>query len=155
MHAGARGQPQVAAEGLEIRLEIGHGQQIGMLIAHPEAAAHVDVAHRQTSPGQFVDQRVDAVAQRHEIHHVENLRADMEMQPLVFDARQLQRQTQHILHLLVVDAELVLGEAGGYVGMRVCSDVGVDTQAYGGLLSCRGRKFADDFQLRRGFDVEP
>ena len=76
------------------------------------------------------------------------------MEPAILHVRQALRQVQHIVHLLVIDAELVLREAGGDAGMRVRPDIRVDAQAHRGHAAHLPRQFVDDLQLGRGFDVE-
>ena len=127
---------------------------VGVLVVDAQAAAHVDVAHRAAAALQARDQLVDAVAQRREIHHVQDLRSDVEMQAAVADVRQAQRQVHDLVELLVVDAELVLRQAGGDAGVRVRSDVGIDAQAHGRHDAHFARQGVDHLQLGRRLDVE-
>ena len=62
--------------------------------------------------------------------------------------------TYYALHILHINAELVLGESRLYVGMCVCSHVGIDAQAYGGCAVELGSEVVDDFQFGYALHVE-
>ena len=67
---------------------------------------------------------------------------------------QAQCQVHHLVQLFVIDAEFVLGQAGGDAGVRVRADVRIDAQGHGGHLPHLARQGVDDLQLGRGLHVE-
>ena len=154
VHGRAGRELQVPAESAEIRLEIRDRQVVGMLVIDPQAAAHVDVADRAAATLQAQHQLVDAVAQRPEIHHIQDLGANVEMKPAILHVWQAQGQVHHLVELLVIDAKLVLRQAGRDPGVRVGPDVGVDAQAHRRHLPHPGGQFVEDLQLGRGLGVE-
>ena len=78
----------------------------------------------------------------------------MEMESPVFCSRQLQREPQHVFHLLIVDAEFVLRKSRGDVGMGVRTDVGIDSQAHRRLLPGLQGKLVYDLELGGGLHIE-
>ena len=148
------GQLQMPAEHLEPSGEIRHGQVVGMLVVDTQATAHVDVAHRTAAPLQAPDQFVDPVAQRRKIPHVQDLRTDVEMQPAVLHMAQGESQVHHAVHLLVVDAELVLRQARGDARVGVRPDIRVDAQAHGRHDPHLARQGVDHLQFRGRLHVE-
>ena len=52
-----------------------------------------------------------------------------------------------MFHILHGDAEFVLGQAGGDVGMGMCPDVGIDAEADTSNTILKGCQFIDDLQF--------
>ena len=76
------------------------------------------------------------------------------MQPAIAHVRQAQREIHHLVHLLVVDPELILGQARGNPGVGMCPDVWIDAQAYRRHAAQLARDLVDDLELRGGLHVE-
>ena len=89
-----------------------------------------------------------------EVAHIENLRADVEVQAHELDVLHLLSHADDVEHVAHRDAELVLGQSGGDVGMRVSTHVGIDAQADARHLSLRGGQLVDDLQLGDALHVE-
>ena len=65
-----------------------------------------------------------------------------------------QGHAEHALELFVVDAELVLGKAGGDVGVGVRAYVGIDTQAHRSRPAHAGGYGAYHLELGGGLHIE-
>ena len=118
-----------------------------MLIVYAETSAHIDVLYADAMAFQLVLQFVDAITECLEVTHVENLRTDVEMQSHEFDVLQLFCLGNHGLHVAHGDAELVLGQSRGDVGMGVGAYIGIQSECHAGHLALLASQFVDDFQL--------
>ena len=78
----------------------------------------------------------------------------MEMQAHKLDMPEAKGKTQDAFELLVVDAELVFGKAGGDVGMGVGSDVRIDPEAHRSRFPGLSGKLVDDLKLGGGLHIE-
>ena len=130
MHLLPRGQFQVPGEGAEVAFEIGYGQMVRMLVVDSQSPAYIDVADRQAVAPEPRCDAVHAVAKRHEIGHVQDLRPYVEMQAAIAHVLHSQNLPQHPFHLFVENAELVLRQARGDVGVGVRAYIGIHADAH-------------------------
>ena len=120
---------------VEIRLEVGYGVSVWMLVVNAQSTTYIDVLHRfKTLFLQSVLQFIDTKCKRMEIVHDQYLAADVEVQTDELNVAHLLGHQDDALHILHCDAEFVLCQAGGNVGMSVSSHVGIDSEAHPGSL---------------------
>ena len=124
------------------------------LILNPQAAAQVQVADLDAQAPQPVDQLLQFLQGVHEGRHLGDLGADVAGHPHHFEMRQVPGPAIVIQGLLDVDAELVLLEPGGDVGMGLGVDVRIDPQGHPGLYLQAPGDAVDLLQLLGGLQVE-
>ena len=77
MHLLSVAQFQVLGIGVEVRLEVGYGHAVGMLVVYAESAAHIDVLYLDVVSFQLVLQFIDSVAESLEAYHkIENITSE-------------------------------------------------------------------------------
>ena len=72
-------QAQLLGIGVEIVLEVGQGNTVGVLVVDTQTAAYIDVLNADAVAFQLVLQLIDAIAECFEVAHVENLAANVEV----------------------------------------------------------------------------
>ena len=157
-------QADMLAPRREIRLEIGYGEMVGVLVEDAQTASDVDMLHRGAyglpvggCAGQLLHllyQFVHTAAQLDERLHVGYLRTDMKMQTEEADSGQAVTTLYRFGQEPHGDAELVLAEAGGDLIVRMGVYIGIDAQAYLCDRPHGGRYLTDDFQFFHRLDVE-
>ena len=123
-------------------------------VADAQTATHVDVLERDAVPRQGIHQAEDPVERVHERGDVGDLRPDVAVDAGDADAGEgcgLAIQSRRILE---GDAELVLAQAGGNVGVRAGIDIRIDAQAHRRGAAERSRHRRQPPQFARRFDVE-
>ena len=75
----ARTQVQVLAEYLEVAVEVGDVLMVGVTVVYTQAATYVDAEDGVFAALEEFGELVHAVAQGHEVNHVEYLRTDVEV----------------------------------------------------------------------------
>ena len=132
---------------------VGRGRRFrGVLDA--QAAAQVDVMDGDARALDALDQ-VEQPVERVQVGlDLRDLRADVAVDAHHLQARQLGRAAIGGQRLVVRDAELVVLQAGGDVGVRAGIDVGVDAQADPRGASAGHRHLRQRFQLAAAFHVE-
>ena len=150
--AGA--QLQLLGVGIEVGLEVRDRYTVGVLIVDAETAADVDMFHADAVTLELVLQFVDAIAESLKVAHVENLTADVEVEPDNLDVLQLAGVLNDGHHVAHGDAELILGQSGGDVGVGVGTYVGVQSEGHAGHLALGGSQLVDDLELGDALDVE-
>ncbi len=75
----ARAQLEFLGVGVEVSLEIGNADAVGMLIVNAQSTAHIDVFNTDAMTFQLTLQVVDAVTESFEVTHVEYLATDVEV----------------------------------------------------------------------------
>ena len=73
------------AEGIEIGVEVGDVLVVGVTVVDAEATTHVDAADGVLAALEELGELVDTVAQGHEVDHIQDLRADVEVHALEVD----------------------------------------------------------------------
>ena len=104
-----------------------------VVILNPQAAAQVQVADLDVQGPQPVDQLFELFQGVHKGRHLGDLGADVAGHPHHLEMRQIPSPAIVSHGLLDVDAELVLLEPGGDVGMGLGVDVRIDPQGHPGL----------------------
>ena len=89
-----------------------------------------------------------------EVAHVENLRTNVEVQSHHLDVGQLLCMLDDGNHVAHGNAELILSQSCGDVGMSMCANVGVQTECYACRLSLCCSQFVDDLQFGYALYVE-
>ena len=125
-----------------------------VVILNPQAAAQVQVADGDAQVPQPVDQLFQPFQGVHKGRHLGDLGADVAGHPHHFEVWQVQGPAIVIDGLLDVDAELVLLEPGGDVGMGLGVDVRIDPQGHPGLQLQAPGDAVDLLQLLGGLQVE-
>ena len=141
-------------EDAEILREARDGQVVRVAVIDAQAAADIDIRHRDAGDGELAHARVDAVAERDEIVHLQDLGPDMEMEPHEREMRKRLGEADGILELRMVDAELVLRQAGGDVRMGMGTDIRIHPDADRRLHVHFSSNLLDDKHFRRRFDME-
>ena len=124
------------------------------LVGNAQAAAQVQVLQRIALGPERGEQLGDAAVGGFEGRQLGQLRADMDGKTFQLDAGQRLGQIHHRRGLVNVDAEFVVGLAGGDFGVSARVDMGVDAQHHGRRLAARHRDGAQRLQLLRRFHVE-
>ena len=154
MHLLSVAQFQVLGIGVEVRLEVGYGHAVGMLVVYAESAAHIDVLYFDVVSFQLVLQFIDSVAESLEVTHVKYLTANMEVQAEELDVLHGCSFCNDTLHVLHGNTEFVFCQSCGDVGMCVCSYVRIDAKANLCCLVLSGSQLVDDFQFGNTLHVE-
>ena len=119
-------QLEVLGISVEVCLEVGYRLLVGMLVVYAESTAHVDVFHFDVVLFQFVLEFVDAVAQGAEVSHVEYLAAYVEAETNELYVLHILGLLYDGVHITHGNAELVLCQTCGDVGVCMCTDVRID-----------------------------
>ena len=141
-------------EDVEVSREIRHRQMVGVLVFDAQSTSDVDVPRAYPHQFHLADAIVHPVAQRHEITHLEYLRADVKMQAAELQMREFQGKADGVFQLGMVYAELVLRKPGGDVGVSVGAYVRIDPDADERNGIHLRRQLLDDAHFRSGFHVE-
>ena len=147
-------QFQVLLEGVEVAFEVSHGMGVGRLVVDAQAASHIDHFKPDALLLELLLQTVDGVAQHGVRLHQGDLGADVEMQAAQVDIRQFHGPVNDFAEDLQVDAELVVGGAGGDIAVGVGVDVGIDADGNAGCRVHLVGNGVDDLQFRNGFHIE-
>ena len=123
-------------------------------VGHAQAAAEVQMPNRQARRAQPLDQRQHLSDRFHQRARIENLRADVATDALQLQIPQRRGALVDAFHFGDVDAELVLAQAGGDVGVRGGVDVRVDAQGHARLHAAARRQRVEQRQFGFGFAVE-
>jgi len=144
-----------AFDALAHGLDVVTGQRwLFVAIAHPETAAQVQVTDLDAARGEPIDQRQQAVEGIEEGRQAGQLRADVAVDADHFQVRQLGRAGVDRLGVVDIDAELVLFQPGGDVGMGAGIHVWIDPQGNRRLHAQFGGDLLQTLQLVGGLDVE-
>ena len=103
---------------------------------------------------QFLLQLVDTVAEGFEVTHVQYLASYVEVQAYHFDVAHVGCLFDDLQHVAHVDAELVLSQSRGDVGVCMCTHVGIQAKGHTGSLALGSRQGVDDFLLGNALYVE-
>src|SRR5690606_19155667 len=121
---------------------------------HAQAAAEVQVANRDALDGELVHQRHDAAEGILERAEAGELAADVAVHAENLDMRQVGGALVQRRRVVDVDAELVVFQAGGNVGVRLC----VHVRVHANRNRRHHRLFTGDqiqqFQFGGGFHIE-
>ena len=123
-------------------------------VVDPQTAAHVQVMDVDAFRRQLVDELEQLVRRLHKGIQFSELRADMAIHPLDLDVGHGRRLAVDGGRLFDGDAELVLLEAGGDIGVRACVDVRVDPHRDPRLLAHAACDPVQALQLGFGLQVE-
>ena len=78
----------------------------------------------------------------------------MEVQAHKLHVGQFLSFANHGFHISHGDAELILCKSGGDVGVRMCTDVWIQTECHASDLVLGCSQFIDDLQLRNALHIE-
>ena len=125
-----------------------------VVVLNPQAAAQVQVADLDAQVPQPLDQLLQSLQGVHEGRHLGDLGADVAGHPHHLEMRQVPGPAIVLQGLLDVDAELVLLEPRGDVGMGPGIDVRIDPQGHPGLDLQAPGEAVDLLQFLGGLQVE-
>ena len=137
-----------------IFLHLGRGVESAGVIIDAEAAAGVDGLKHDAFAPELLHQLAHALDGRAERVRRANLRADVNADAMRLEPAVVGRALVNAQRAADVDAELVLAQAGGDVGMRVGKDIGIDAQREAGADFEFARAGREQLQLRLAFHVE-
>ena len=126
----------------------------GSEVVDAEAAAEVDVGDGMSVGAEVLDEGGDAVEGFGEGVDFLDLGADVNADAGREKGRERGGVAVEVAGERDVDAELVLAEAGGDVGVGFGEDVGVDAEGEARLFAKGGGASGEEVELLRGFDVE-
>ena len=147
-------QAQVMGKGVEVSLEIGYRMRLRMYVIYSQTASYIDASQGNTPMLEPILKFIDTVAQGLKIRHIEYLAAYMEVQAEEVYIGQGQSLLYRLFHIFQIDAELVLGQSRGNVGVGMGANIGVDSQGNARYKPLLSGKLADYFQLLRTFHIE-
>ena len=130
------------------------GRFLSRVVAHAEAPAQIEVADGVPRGAQFPGQRQHLVQGFENRAGVQDLRPDVATHAFGHQVAELPRVIVDGGRAGDGDAELVLAQAGGYVGMGDSVHVGVDADGKAGCFAETRRLGVEQRQLRLRFAVE-
>ena len=147
-------QLQLLGVGIEIGLKVWNGHTVGVCIVDTQSATHVDMLYTDAMADKLLLQLVDAITECLEVAHIENLRSDVEVQTHELDVLKFLGLANHGYHIAHGDAELILGQTRGDVGMRMSTHIGVQTEGHTGHLALLDCEFVDHLEFGYALNVE-
>ena len=145
---------QESLEGVKVTLEVRNVQMVGVMVVDSKAASHVDVTRVDARADNLFSYIIGPVAEGGKVVHLQDLGTNVVVDSKELHVVQAKRKLQYTRELLVVDAEFVLRQAGGDVGVGMGTDVRVDPEAYRRHDALGCGQFVNHHQLRRGLHVE-
>ena len=97
---------------------------------------------------------VDSVRECHKVVHLHDLTTNVEVKAHELHILQLVGQRYHHFHILHCNAEFILGQPCGDIGMGVSPYVRIYAKAHLCHFLHSGGYFIDDFQFRNAFHIE-
>ena len=125
-----------------------------LVVTDSQAAAQVEITDADALDPETAHQVLEALQGLHEGGHPGDLGADVAGHPQHLQMRQLHGPAVVIQGPLDIDAELILLESGGDIGMGAGVDVRIDPKGHRGLLLDETGDAVDLLQLLGGFHIE-
>ena len=116
--------------------------------------AEIDIVHGYAALTQLTHECCDGLGSLLEDRRLGDLGTDMTVYPGHVDVRERSRVPQHFKRHRVRNAELVVTQTRGDIGMSAGIDIQVDAQQYPRALPHGTGDTIDDLDLLRGFDIE-
>ena len=147
-------QLQLTGISVEVGFEGRDRNTVRVGIVNAEATSHVDMFYADAVVIKYILKFVDTIAECLEVTHVEYLGADMEVESDELYILQLLGFGDDCQHIVHIDAELVLCQTRGNVGVGMGTDIGIQTEGDAGHLSLSGCQLIDNLEFWDALYIE-